>query len=94
MEKRRIKKYEIYPVTKNLKLPKGSELLSCANNYDTNKDHFFIYARVDTETKETDEYALKCCSTGDIIEDDYEFLGTIARVRKNDRVYHVFYKKL
>lgn len=84
-----------YPIdindTQTLTLPKGSEILSVINQY----DNACIYAIVDTETKETEEYSLECYGTGHTIRHDssYKFLGTVAMLGGNF-VYHVFYKKM
>lgn len=92
MANRSIYKYPIsIDDTQTLTLPKGAEILSVINQYETP----CIYAMVDTETKETEEYAIEGYGTGHSIrhDDSYKFLGTVAMMDGNF-IYHLFYKKI
>lgn len=92
MANRSIYKYKIdIDDTQTLTLPKGAEILSVINQF----DDACIYAIVDTDTTETEEYSLQCYGTGHTIrhDDSYKFLGTVAMLGGNF-IYHVFYKKL
>ena len=92
MANRRIYKYEIdISDTQTLTLPKGAEILSVINQ----SESVCIYALVDTETTETEEYSLQCYGTGHTIrhDDSYRFLGTVVML-SGRFVLHVFYKKI
>ncbi len=92
MANRSIYRYKIdIANTQTLTLPKGAEILSVINHF----GDVCIYAIVDTETTEREEYALQCYSTGYTIrhDDSYKFLGTVVMLDGNF-IYHVFYKKL
>ena len=92
MAVRKIWKYAIkVEDSQTLTLPKGSQILSVI----TQNCRAVVYAIVDTETKETEEYAVEIYGTGNepIRHDDsYTFLGTIQGA-EGVGVCHVFYKK-
>ena len=90
---KKIYKYELQPVDfQNLKLPKGSKIISVTEQY----DKMVLYAIVDTDTLETEIYDIAVKGTGhDFPEklDTYTFLGSIKLIG-GSLVFHIFYKKV
>lgn len=88
-----IYKYALLGTTsQNLTLPDGSKILSVKEQ----NDKIVLYALVDNQKPETENYSIIIYGTGqpidDVFEYGYEFLDTVKVYEK--LMFHVFYKLL
>jgi hypothetical protein len=77
--------------TFRLSLPKGAEVLSAISQYDKP----FVYAMVDPDVSETEDFIFEMYGTGHEIrhDDKFSFLGTIP-LYGGQIIFHLFYKKI
>jgi len=90
---KKIYKYLLQAVDfQNLKLPKGSKIISVIELY----DGMVLYAIVDTDTSKTELYDIAVKGTGHPFPDKldtYTFLDSV-KLMNGSLVFHVFYKKV